>query len=60
MFDPNELKYVQEVFSKLDVANFDVEDQLAYISMVNELMQFQKEMIAKYSYQRPNKFLIKL
>ena len=60
MIDPDELKYVQEVFSKLDVANFDVEDQLIYISMINDLMEFQKEMIAKYSHQRPIKFLIKL
>jgi hypothetical protein len=60
MIDPNEMKYVGEVFSKLDVSKFDMEDQILYISMLNDLMQFQKEMIAKYSHQRPIKFLIKL
>ncbi|MBO7450942.1 MAG: hypothetical protein J6U54_11315 [Clostridiales bacterium] len=60
MFDPNELKYVQEVFSKLDASDFDVEDQLLYIQLLNDLMTFEKEMIAKYSHQRPIKFLIKL
>lgn len=60
MFDPKEITYVNEVFNKLDASNFDVEDQLLYIQLVNDLLEFQKEMIAKYSHQRPIKFLIKL